>query len=150
MIHLVISKIYTVFPNPGTCSLVDTVLCNEDKVSCSMIQHHQLSYAATVLIVIRWQFIVTIMKMIILLTRCMLGNFSYFCWRLLTFLKFTFQNIFQDHFQSVKRFESRSRPTFCRSRYGSKLFAKKIQQMTKDTELTISLDMPDFEQPFNP
>ena len=35
-----------------------------------------------------------------------------------------FKKIFQEHYQSVKRFGSRSGPTFCRSWSGSKLFAK--------------------------
>ena len=52
---------------------------------------------------------------------CMLGNFSCFCCPLLAFfLKFTFsKNFFQEHYQSVKWFGSRSGPTFCQSQSGS-------------------------------
>ena len=40
---------------------------------------------------------------------CMLGNFSYFCCRLLTFFKIIFfKKFFQEHNQSIKRFGSRS------------------------------------------
>ena len=60
-----------------------------------------------------------------LLTLCMLGNFAFFWCCLLTFFKINFfKKFFQEHYQSVKRFVSRSGPTFCRSRSGSKLFAK--------------------------
>ena len=42
-------------------------------------------------------------------TLCMLGNFSCFCCRLLTFFKMNFfEKIFQEHYQSVKRLGSRS------------------------------------------
>ena len=60
----------------------------------------------------------------------MLGNFSCFCCRLLTFFKKlsfsknSFRNTFS--YQSVKHLGSRSGPTFCRSWSGSKLFAKVI------------------------
>ena len=54
------------------------------------------------------------------LTLCMMGNFSCFCCRLLTFFKINFFNkFFQEHYQSVKQFGSRS---------GSKLFAKVISR----------------------
>ena len=46
------------------------------------------------------------------LTLCMLGNFSFFCCRLLFSILFLFKNFFQEHYQSVKQFGSRSRPTF--------------------------------------
>ena len=50
------------------------------------------------------------------LALCMLRNFSCFCCRLLTFLKFKFfKKLFQELFQCVKRFGSRSGPTFCQS-----------------------------------
>ena len=56
---------------------------------------------------------------------CMLGNYSCFCCRLLTFFKMNFfKKIFQEHYQSVKQFGSRSGPMFCQSWSGSKLFAK--------------------------
>ena len=43
------------------------------------------------------------------LTLCMLGNFSYFCCRLLTFFKINFfKKFFQENSQSFKRFGSRS------------------------------------------
>ena len=55
----------------------------------------------------------------------MLGNFPCFCCRSLTFFKINlFQNIVHKHNESVKRFESRSGPTFCRSWSGLKLLAK--------------------------
>ena len=51
-----------------------------------------------------------------LLTLCMLGNFSCFCCRLLTFFKFNFfKKFFQGHYHSVKLFGYRAGPTFCRS-----------------------------------
>ena len=63
---------------------------------------------------------------------CMLGNFSCFCCRLLTFFKiFFFKKIFQEHYQSVKQFVSRSLPTFCRSWSGSKQFANVISRQQK-------------------
>ena len=66
------------------------------------------------------------------LTLCMLGNFSCFCCRLLTFFKINFfQKFFQEHYQSVKLFGSRSGPTFCRSWSGSKLFAKFYSRQQK-------------------
>ena len=65
---------------------------------------------------------------------CMLGNFSCFCCRLLTFfqwlffkLKF-FKKFFQEHYQSVKQLGSRSVPTFCLPWFESKLFAKVISR----------------------
>ena len=59
------------------------------------------------------------------LTLCILGNFSWFYCRLLTFLRINFsKKFFQEHYQSVKLFRSRSGPTFRRSWSGSKLFAK--------------------------
>ena len=42
---------------------------------------------------------------------CMLGNFSCFCCRLLTFFKIIlFEKFFQEHYQSDERFGSRSGP----------------------------------------
>ena len=62
----------------------------------------------------------------------MLGNVSCFFCRLLTFFNINyFKKLFQKHFQSVKRFGSRSGPTFCRSWSGSKLFAKVIIRRQK-------------------
>ena len=43
------------------------------------------------------------------LTLCMLGKFSYFCCRLLTFFNYFSQKILSGTFQNVKRFGSRSR-----------------------------------------
>ena len=43
---------------------------------------------------------------------------GYFCMLLLSsadFFIFFFKIVFQEHYQSVKRFRSRSGPTFCRS-----------------------------------
>ena len=59
----------------------------------------------------------------------LVGNFSCFCCCLLTFFKINFfKKLFQEHFQSVKWFGSRSGPTFCRSRSGSKLLTKIISR----------------------
>ena len=61
----------------------------------------------------------------------MLGNFSCLvvCW---FFFKIDFsEKFFQEHYQSVKWFESRSGPTFCRSWFGSNLFAKIISRRRK-------------------
>ena len=50
------------------------------------------------------------------LTVCMLGHLLCFCCRLLTFFKINvFKKIFQEHYQSIKWFGSRSGPTFCQS-----------------------------------
>ena len=63
---------------------------------------------------------------------CMLGNCSYFYFRLLTFFKIKFLKInHPDHHQSVKQFGSRSRPTFCWYSSVYKLFAKGYWQTTK-------------------
>ena len=65
-------------------------------------------------------------------TLCMLGNFSCFCWRLLTFFKINFfNNFFQEYYQHAKLFWSRWGPTFCHSWSGSKLFAKVISRWQK-------------------
>ena len=59
------------------------------------------------------------------LSLCMLGNFSCFCCRLLTFFKINFfQKFFHEHYQSVIQFSSRSGPTLCWCRSGLKLFAR--------------------------
>ena len=57
------------------------------------------------------------------------GNFfMLFCF-LLIFFKFNFfEKFFQEYYQSVKQFGSRSDPTFCRAWSGSKLFAKVISR----------------------
>ena len=61
------------------------------------------------------------------LTLCMLGNFSCSCSPLLTFFKIKFfKKLFQEHYQCVKQFGSKSGPTYCQSCSGSKLFAKVI------------------------
>ena len=63
--------------------------------------------------------------------------FFCFCCHLLTFFKINvFQKFFQEHYQSVKQFGSRSGPMFCWSLSGSKLFAKVIsrQQVTTGKE----------------
>ena len=66
------------------------------------------------------------------LTLCMLGNFSCFCCRLLTYYKIDFlKKILQGHYKSVKQFGSRSGPTFCLSWSGSKLFAKVFSRPQK-------------------
>ena len=45
---------------------------------------------------------------------CVLGNFLGFCCRLLTFFIINFfEKFFQEHYQSVKQFGSRSGPMFC-------------------------------------
>ena len=78
------------------------------------------------------------------------GNFSCFCCRLQNFFKNVFffgchlliffknnffKNVFQEHHQNVKRFGSKSGPTFCRSLSGSKLFAK-VDSRQKQSPLT--------------
>ena len=69
---------------------------------------------------------------VLYLSICMPGNCSCFHFRLLTFFKIKFLKITtQDHHQSVKQFGSRSRPTFCWSSSGFKLFAKGYWQTTK-------------------
>ena len=69
---------------------------------------------------------------VLYLSICMLGNCSCFYIRLLTFFKIKFlRTNHQDHHQSVKQFGSRSRPTFCWSSSGFKLFAKVYWQTTK-------------------
>ena len=66
------------------------------------------------------------------LTHCMLGNISWFCCCLLTFFKINFfKKFFHKHYQSVKKFGSRSGPTICWSWSGSKLFAKVISRRQK-------------------
>ena len=50
------------------------------------------------------------------LTFCMLGIFFPCFYCLVIFFKINFfKKIFQEHYQSVKQFGSRSGPTFCRS-----------------------------------
>ena len=44
-----------------------------------------------------------------------------------------FQPLFQKHYKSVKRFESRLGPTFCQSRSGSKPFSKVFCRRPKST-----------------
>ena len=69
---------------------------------------------------------------VLYLSVCMLGNCSCFYFRLLTFFKIKFLKI--NHPgppSSVKQFGSRSRPTFCWSSSGFKLFAKGYWQATK-------------------
>ena len=69
---------------------------------------------------------------VLYLSICMLGNCSCFYFRLLTFYKSKFLKLTtQDHHQSVLQFGSRSRPTFCWSISGFKLFAKGYWQTTK-------------------
>ena len=59
----------------------------------------------------------------------MLGNFSRFYCRLLSFFKINFfKKFFQKHYQSVKLYGSRSGPIFCPSWFGSKLFANVINR----------------------
>ena len=60
---------------------------------------------------------------------CLLYNFA--CFFFLTSDKFFFKitiftKFFQEYYQSVKQFGSRSGPTFCRGWSGSKLFAKVV------------------------
>ena len=64
---------------------------------------------------------------------CMLENCSCSYFRLLAFFKIMYflKKKNQDHHQSVKQFGSRSRPTFCWSSSGFKLFAKGYWQTTK-------------------
>ena len=66
------------------------------------------------------------------LTLCMLSNFAcLFCHLILFFFfskNFFFNRIFQENHQNVKQLGSRSGPTFCRARSGSKLFAKIVSR----------------------
>ena len=65
---------------------------------------------------------------------CMLGNFTCFCSRLQIFFQIYskfFKKLFQEQSQSVKLFMSRSGPTFCRSRSGSKPVCEGYQQTTQ-------------------
>ena len=71
-------------------------------------------------------------RLLCFLTLCMLGNFfmlfllSAYC------LKISFfKNFFQEHYQSIERFGSRSGPTFCQCWSGSKLFVKVISRWQK-------------------
>ena len=59
----------------------------------------------------------------ICLTVCMLGNFPCLCCSLLTFF---LKKFFQEHYQSIKQFGSRSGPAFCRSWSGPKMFAQEV------------------------
>ena len=72
---------------------------------------------------------------VLYLSICMLGNCSCFYYLLLNVFKIKFlkkkKKTPQDHHQSVKQFGSRSRPTFCWSSSGFKLFAKGYWQTTK-------------------
>ena len=62
---------------------------------------------------------------------CMLDNFSRICFSLLTFFKMNFlKKFFLEHYQSVKRFASRSGPTFW---IWVQTFCKGYQQMTEVT-----------------
>ena len=64
-------------------------------------------------------------------TLCMLGNFSCFCCRLLTFFKINFfKKFFQKHI-SVKWLGYRTELNFCQSLSGSKLIAKIISRRPK-------------------
>ena len=58
----------------------------------------------------------------------MLGKFACFLSSADFFKIDFFKKKFQEHYQSVKQFGPRSGPTFCRSRSGSKLFAKVISR----------------------
>ena len=57
----------------------------------------------------------------------LLLSFAYFFFKIVFFSK----TIYQDHFQIVNQFGSRSGPAFCWSRSGSKLFAKFISRLQK-------------------
>ena len=64
--------------------------------------------------------------------RKFLGNFACFCCRLLTFFKINlFKKFFQEHYQSVKQFGSRSGTMLCRCWSGSKLLARVISRRRK-------------------
>ena len=60
------------------------------------------------------------------------GSILCFCCRLLTFFIINFsKNIFLEHYQNIKRLKTRSGLAFCRSWFGSKLFAKVISRRQK-------------------
>ena len=64
----------------------------------------------------------TVLLRDICLILCMLSNFHDFCCcRQLTFSKLTFKKFFQEHYQCVWEFGSRSGPMSCHSWFGSKL-----------------------------
>ena len=65
-------------------------------------------------------------------TICMLGNFSCFCCRLLTFSKLSFSKNCEDHYQSIKQFGPRSGPTFCS--VGPDLGPNCLQRLSADDE----------------
>ena len=73
-----------------------------------------------------------ILFVIVNLTLGIMGNFSCFCYRLLTLFKVNFiKKFLQEYYQSAEWFGSESGPSFCRSRSGSKLFAKVISRQQK-------------------
>ena len=73
-------------------------------------------------------------------TLCMLGKFACFFYRLLIFFKINFfQKFFQEYHKSVKQFESRAGPTFCRAWSGYKTVCKGNQQTTLEGK--VKLDM---------
>ena len=60
--------------------------------------------------------ICTVCECLLDLTLNKLGNLSYFCCHLLTFFKiYFFQKFYQEHYQRVKQFGSRSGLTLCQS-----------------------------------
>ena len=81
----------------------------------------------------------------------MLGNFSCFCCLQLTFQNpFFFSKIkfYQEHYQSVKKFGSRSGSTFCRSWFWSKLIAKIFSRQQKSPQARKSLKWRQFKKRF--
>ena len=81
--------------------------------------HHQWQYHCVLLC---WQY-----QEELLFNSLHAGKFFMIICRLLNFFKISFfEKFLQDYHQSSKQFVSRSGPTFCRARSGSKMFAKVI------------------------
>ena len=98
-------------------------------------------------VISRWQKLPLARKMWGGNNKCLLGNFPYF-YCLLTFFKINFlKNFFPQHNQFVKRFGSRSGPTFCWSWSGSKVFAKVIRPTLKNVGLPCSY-LPTQNRPY--
>ena len=69
-----------------------------------------------------------------------LDNFSCFCCRLIIFFKINlFKKFFQEHYQRVRRFGSRSEVTFFWPWSGSKLFA--ISVITATSKEKVDMDL---------
>ena len=78
-------------------------------------------------------------KIMIFVNSLLLGNFSCFRCRLLTFFEiYFFKKFFQEHYKSVKWFGSRSGPTFCWSWSGSNC----LQRLSADNKSCSARKVP--------